>query len=192
MIKILIPTMKERRGRLEQCLASIKEHVKIPHKVMTFENNLGGFVPAIHEMLKHVSGPVFCIGDDTLFIDDSLDRLFAKYQELYPEGDGLVQPDDGILHGSVATMPLCDARTIQKYTYKGYNHWYADEEFTEIMKAKGKYTYVPECKFEHVHWVNKKVEYDPTYAFSMLKNEQDRELFIKRKANNWQPQNDIA
>ena len=189
MLYICVPTIKSRRDRLEVCVASIKEHVKIPHCIVTYENERGGFVPAIHDMLKGIDGVVWCIGDDTVVQNDAVDILWRRFHDEYPDLDGVVQPDDGIQHERIITMPMCHSKTMQQFTYKGYNHYYADEEFTWHMREAGKYTYVPEAVVEHAHWLNGKAENDEKYTVSMQKNDADKELFIKRMENGFTPLN---
>jgi hypothetical protein len=191
ILHILIPTHPSRQERLKVCLQSIKEHVTVPHEVIVYENERGGFVPAIHDMLEKVDGIIWAIGDDTVVVDNSVDILFKQFLETYPEHDGVVQPDDGIQHGAIITMPLCHSKTLQKYTFKGYNHWYADNEFTEIMQSMNLYTYLPDCVVDHIHWANKKVAQDESYNVSLRKNEHDHKLYLERKANNYQPRNEI-
>ena len=58
LLYILIPTTKSRRDRLAKCIQSIKDNVSIPHAIVTYENSRGGFVPAIHDMLKGINGLV--------------------------------------------------------------------------------------------------------------------------------------
>lgn len=190
LLYILIPTTKSRRERLDVCVRSIKDNVKVPHAIVTYENSLGGFVPAIHDMLKGIDAIVWAIGDDTVVETDGVDKLWIKFNEIYPDASGVVQPDDGILHGGVITMPMCHARTLEKFTYKGYLHWGADAEFTDIMKQMGKYTYVPEAIIGHRHWVNGQAPIDEVYKKSSLTNDADVALYNERKKNNFMPRND--
>lgn len=190
LLYILIPTTKSRRERLDKCIASIKEHVKTPHAIVTYENSRGGFVPAIHDMLKGINGVVWAIGDDTIIETDGVDILWQKYHETYPKHDGVCQPDDCLLHGVVITMPMCHARILEKFTYKGYLHWGADAEFTDIMKANNKYTYVPEAVINHKHWVNGQATMDETYSKNNETNDADVELYKQRKKNGFTPLND--
>lgn len=191
LLYICIPTIKSRTDRLEKCIQSIKDNVKIPYALVLYENERGGFVPAIHDILKGINGIVWCIGDDSIVIGDAVEKLWTIYNQTYPEKDGVVQPNDGIQGDSLITMPMCHSKIMQKYTYKGYNHWYADNEFTDIMKEQGKFTYVPDAKVDHIHWVNGKVPQDEKYLVSLRKNNEDAELYKKRKANNFEPKNDL-
>lgn len=182
LLYILIPTTKSRRDRLAKCIQSIKDNVSIPHAIVTYENSRGGFVPAIHDMLKGINGLVWAIGDDTIVDSNGVDVMFNKFKEI-DDNNKVIQPDDTILHGAVITMPMCDARVLERYTYKGYLHWGADVEFTDIIKRQGNYVYMPEVVIKHLHWVNGQAPMDETYARNNKTNDADLALYRERKKN---------
>lgn len=182
-ITILIPTTPERRERLQQTIQSIREHTTQPYRLMIYENNYEGYVKAIHTLLEGVDGLVWCLNDDVILKNDALKILSDKFEELYPQHNGLLQPRDGIQEGNVCTLPFCHSKIMQRFTHKGYHHNFADQEFTLIMKANNLYTYVPEAVVEHKHWINGKAEQDKTYTDSQTRFEKDKELFTNRLNN---------
>lgn len=184
LITILIPTTPERRERLAKCIDSIREHTTQPYRLMIYENVGEGYVKAIHTLLEGVQGLVWCLNDDVVLKNNALKILTEKFYELYPHWNGLLQPKDGIQEGNVCTLPFCHSEIMKRFTFKGYHHNFADQEFTIIMNSAGLYTYVPEAEVEHMHWINGKAEKDVTYTDSQVLFEQDQKLFEERlKAN---------
>lgn len=192
-VYICIPTTKERRERLAKCVDSIHELAGYPHIIVTYENYQEGFITPIHKILGGLRDDtlVWCIGDDTVLIEpDTVKRLVTMFYKAFPEGDGVINPNDGIQNGQIITMPLCTAYTMRKYTFKGYFLNYADNEFTDVMNAQRKYGYVPNIHVDHQHWVNGKAKKDATYEHAGTKFEADRLLYEARKARNFEPKNE--
>ena len=190
IVNILIPTTPERRERLQKTIESIREHTTLPYKLTTYENNYEGYVKAIHTLLDGTDSLVWCLNDDVVLKNDALKILFDKFNELYPKWNGLLQPKDGIQEGNVCTLPFCHSNIMKRFTYKGYHHNFADQEFTLIMQSAGLYTYVPEAIVEHAHWINGKAEKDKTYSDSQILFEKDQKLFEERLQNNFNPKNE--
>ena len=195
MIYICIPTTEERRTRLAKCIESIHKFAGVPHCILTYENYREGFIAPIHKMLENLNGStmVWCIGDDTILTEENtLGRLYEAYKLKFGDTKGgVVNPDDGIQHGRIITMPLCTAYTMRKYTYKGYFLNFADNEFTEIMEKQGTYLYVPEVKVDHQHHSAGKAPADETYAYANTRYPADHGLYEIRKAKGFLPLNDI-
>jgi hypothetical protein len=189
MVTILIPTTPERRERLSKCIDSIREHTTQPYRLMIYENNYEGYVKAIHTLLEGVNGLVWCLNDDVVLKNDALKILTEKFNQLYLKWNGLLQPRDGIQEGNVCTLPFCHSKIMQRMTFRGYHHNFADQEFTMVMKGLGLYNYVPEAVVEHQHWINNKAEKDKTYTDSQILFEQDHKLFEKRLADYFEPKN---
>jgi GT2 family glycosyltransferase len=179
MIKILIPTTKERRTRLNDCLNAVRDNSNYKHSILIYEGNDGGYVNAVHKMLEGISGLVCVIGDDMIPQKDWLKYLAEAYN------DNLVFPDDGISNGKLATAFLCDADYLRKYLHKGYSHLYSDKELTEVSRLLGKLKYVPESKVIHNHWSTGSVK-DQTYLSQDETRYKDRELFKSRKLINFE------
>jgi GT2 family glycosyltransferase len=73
MVKILIPTVKERRNILHRCMESCGDNAGIQHQIIVYENNVG-YVLAIKEMLYrcHDDDLVVLMNDDVEFGKDWL------------------------------------------------------------------------------------------------------------------------
>lgn len=184
IVHILIPTTAERRERLARCIESIHENAGYPHIISTYENYQEGFVTPCYKLLQDLQPDtmVWCIGDDTILTEpETLKRLMDIFVS-YPDEDIVVQPDDGIQHGNIITMPLCTAKTmLESGIHLEFFLNFCDNIFTEIMTKKGKYIYAPSVKVDHQHWVNKKAPHDNTYAYAQTRFEQDRENYYKKK-----------
>ena len=178
MITIVIPTTEERRQRLEDCLTAVKNNSNYPHRILIYEGNDGGYVNAVHKMIEDINGLVCVIGDDMIPQKDWLKYLVEAYD------DNLVFPDDFISNGTLATAFLCSADYLRKYLHKGYSHLYSDTELTEVSRILGKLKYVPKSKVIHNHYI-KGAKMDNTYLSQNLTKDKDKDLFSKRKANNF-------
>lgn len=185
MIHILIPTTEERRERLAECIKTIHEFAGVPHIISTYENYREGFVKPCQLLLKDYKEDtmVWCIGDDTRLIEpDTLKRLLERYNQEYPNKDGVVQPDDGIQNGQIITMPLCTVKTmLEKGIHIEFFLNYCDNLFTDLMKRDNKYTYCPEIKVEHHHHINGKAKKDETYTHAGTKFFEDQQAYYKIK-----------
>lgn len=181
-ITIVIPNTEERRNRADTLLQSIKENTNYPnYSVKVFYNELGGWVPAVHEAIKDIDGYVVLLGSDVVVKKNWLTTLVARFFEKFPNGDGAVQPFDEINNGALCQHPLAHTDTIRKYLDKRFIHNFSDNWMTEMLKKEDKYLYVPESKIEHRHWVNNKAEKDTTYETVMSTYEQDKETYNQLK-----------
>lgn len=188
MIYIIIPTTKDRRPRAQQLLESIQEHTQnVQHCVVLYENRDGGWVPAILNAIKGINGYCVLLGSDTIVEKDWLKNLWEGFCRAFPNGDGVAEPYNEIHGDKLCQHPLAHSSTIRKYIYPGYVHWYSDNDFTDQAVRDGKLVYVPEARIQHNHFVNGKAEMDETYkvVFNPKTNEQDRQLYERRKANGY-------
>jgi hypothetical protein len=183
-IHILIPTTFERRQRLSHCIDSIHRNAGYPHIISTYENYREGFVKPCHRLLRDLKPEtmVWCIGDDTILSQpDTLRRLMGVFEEC--PSDIVLQPDDGIHHGRIITMPFCAAGTmLENGIHLEFFLNFCDNVFTEIMVKKRKYVYCPEIRVEHQHWINRKAPPDDTYAYAASKFDEDRAAYYRVRA----------
>lgn len=186
MIYICIPTTEERRDQTDRLIQSIREHTKIQHCIVTYENWDGGWVPAIHNLLSGIDGFVILLGSDCTVQAGWLDILWEKFCNAFPNKDGCAQPFDEINNGRLCQHPLGHSKVILEYLSQEYTHNFSDNEMTERLIADNKYLYVPESKIEHLHWINHKAQVDKTYQKIMETYAKDKETYLKRKANGYQ------
>lgn len=184
-IVIIIPTTKERRARLDNCLSFIRENSDYPYMVLVFENLMGGVVPAMREAAKTLNPDqlVCVLGDDCEPRKNWLKILVETFKNNFSDGDGLVQPDDGTgRKGGIASYPVCTARYLLDWAYSGYTHNFCDEEMALTAKAMKKYAYVPESVVDHRHHSNTEgIAHDATYQLEDRSANKDRLLFCNRR-----------
>lgn len=181
MIYVIIATTKQRRKRLEECLAALREST-VPHAVVTYENSDGGCCKPTRDVLEGIKGTIFIINDDMIVEPDCLQMLDEAYRINFPNKDGICQPFETIHKGQLGVSPFGDRDYILPYLDKGYVHSFWDTEITMMSQAYGKYVMVPEAKMEHVHPVSGKAVMDETYHASQAKAKQDETLFRQRMA----------
>lgn len=187
MIYICIPHTPDRRDRLQKTVDSIRENTKIPHCIVTYENNYIGWANAIHEMIQDIDGLIWIVGSDVIVKEGCVEELYRRYRETFKDTGGIVEPFNE-LHGSkLAQHPFGDAHLLRKYIHKGYKHCFADNELTERAYAEGKMDYAPNAIIDHQHAVNNKAPMDAGYEFSLNpKNyEIDLTLYKQRKENGY-------
>lgn len=193
MIKVCIPTTPGRRVRLLECVKAVQDNSNYPHELVVFENQLGGWVAAVRQMIKDLGNdPVVVIGDDVLPQPDWLKILVAAYQGKFPNQEGLVQPDDGRHRGRIASYPMATPQYLLRWLYSGYIHNYADKELKKVSEAQGRYLWVPEAKTIHMHFEVYPELYDDTYALWKVTEPKDRKLFYEREAASKNYQNPEA
>ena len=182
MIYIVIPTTKERRPRLRELLDSIDENTEgMKYTVCVYENDDGGWVPAVHNAIKYIDGFVVLLGSDIVVKKDWLKNLWEAFIKQFPDGDGAVQPYGEINNGALCQHPLAHSNTIKKYLDKDFIHNFSDNWMTERLIEDGKYLYVPEAEIEHKHMVNGKAKPDETYKKVFSTYERDREVYKRKK-----------
>lgn len=183
-ITVCIPSTPERRKVRRECIKHIKENSNFDHEIFVFENELGGWVPAVREMMRQLPKDqlVVVIGDDCLPQPNWLEPLYITHKRHFPEGVGLCQPDDGIWGGSIASYPCATAEYLLRWIYSGYVHYHADEELAMLARARGQYRYVPVSGVIHNN-PNREGEppADETYAKEQKNIEADKSLFWERR-----------
>lgn len=180
-IYVIIPTTPERKDRLAMCIDAVKKSTYDPVVVCTYENTLGGCVEPQIRMLQGINGIVFILNDDMIVDEKCIEKLMEKYQYGL-----LLQPDDHIHGGTLATASFGHSDTIKKYLHPGYKHNFNDNEITERAIIDGVYTPVLDAKLYHLHFSMNPELVDDTYRSSQSFFEQDRELYIKRKSLNYE------
>lgn len=180
-VYVIIPTTPERKDRLKLCIDALNNSTYKPVIVCTYENTLGGCVEPQLKMLERINGIVFILNDDMIVDKLCIEKLMEKYQYGL-----LLQPDDHIHNGNLATASFAHSDTIKKYLHKGYKHNFNDNEITDRATADGVYTPVLDAKLYHLHFTMNPELVDDTYRASQSFFEQDRALYIKRKQNNYE------
>jgi hypothetical protein len=182
-VLVCIPTTPERRARVDSCLYHIRKYSNIGCSVLIHENSLGGWVPAMRSIMKSLQpAQLVCVlGDDCEPQEGWLEPLETAFRLNFPDGDGIVQPNDNTWNGLIASYPVTTAGYILKWAYSGYTHNFCDNELAETARKRGKYIYVPESLVLHKHHSNSEVSYDETYKLQELSSSKDQDLYNQRK-----------
>jgi hypothetical protein len=183
MLLICIPTTPGRRQRLLNCIQKVQESADADYGILTYENQLGGWTPALREMLKPLNKDqlVVVIGDDCEPQKGWMSLLITSFESTFPDRDGLCQPNDGAWNGGIASYPCATAGYLLKWTYSGYIHAHADEELACVARARNRYCYVPQAIVLHRHYQNTPgIEYDETYKLQENTHIADKLLFDQR------------
>lgn len=184
MLLVCIPTTPGRRQRLLNCIQKVQESADADYGILTYENQLGGWTPAVREMLKPLNKDqlVVIIGDDCEPEKGWMSKLIDAFELSFPDKDGLCQPNDCAWNGGIASYPCATAGYLLKWTYSGYMHAHADEELACVARARGKYCYVPSAVVNHRHYQNTPgIEYDDTYKLQEGTWQNDKRLFDQRR-----------
>lgn len=184
-VVVCIPTTPERRLRLQKCVESLTRYAGYPFVLCTYENQYVGAIAAIHAILDRLDPDalVWWIGDDVVLSErDTLRKLVERFEEKFPDRDGVVNPNDEIQHGRIITAPLATARILKEGQSKEFFHNFADNLFTDIMVSRGKYEYVEDVHIQHHHWCNGKAPQDYTYTNANTRFEQDKQTYERLRA----------
>lgn len=178
---VLIPTTKERRDKLDLLIPRIRESAGMNHLLVIYENNDGGCAIAQLNAIKSLADDdhMIILNDDMWPMTESwLKILYDKFLETFPDGQGIIQPNDCIQRGKVAVSPFTTVGFYRKYFPTEFLHNFSDTVLTDRARKMGKYAYIRDVVIEHRHW-KKGDELDETYKISNKTYARDRELYIK-------------
>jgi hypothetical protein len=95
---------------------------------------------------------------------------------------------DGI-RTDIVTMPIMSRALCNKLGehvfYPEYSSMYADDDITAVAKLLGVYIKDHSLLFQHRHWSNGMAKKDPTYLRTGMLGRNGRQIFEKRKADNF-------
>lgn len=183
-VTILIPTVPARKERLSLCISKLIENTSYrPLEIKVMVDDGKDWVWNIRHMANEVKeGLVVYFADDIEVEKDWLTIAMKKYNESFPDGEGLLAFNDGIQFGKWATHGITTPKFLLKYFYTGYKHFYVDLEISRVAMTLGKYVYCEESKATHIHPCVGKHKIDETYKANYDGPlPLDRELFEKRK-----------
>ncbi len=182
MIYIVIPTTKARRRRTQELVRSIQENSDgMEYSIVIFENELGGWVPAVHKALEGFKDDaiVWLLGSDCIVEKGALYELDFAYTHV--KRAIVLEPYNELHGGNLCQHPFGPVRLIKKYLDSRFTHWYSDNLFTDLARRDAALLYVPEARIQHNHFVNGKAPKDSTYEtiFDPATVEKDRLLYDK-------------
>jgi hypothetical protein len=123
---------------------------------------------------------IFCLtGDDTRIETPGFETMVIEAMAKMG-GVGLVYGDDGIQHERLATCAFISANVVRKLGYAvlpSLVHVYCDNFVTDLFRAVGKITYLPDLKTTHHHYSVGKTPHDKTYEESDSFANQDKTTY---------------
>lgn len=154
------------------------------------DTNRNGCPKTLKELVKKSKGEIVCfLGDDTLpqkdFLKNSLDAM-----NNFKDNWGLIGFND--LSGRNLPLHWLGHKKLLKYLdgeffHTGYKHCYCDNELWDRCADMGRYLYCLNAIVKHDHplFTGKEADEDYKRVYSQEYMQHDKELYLKRKANNW-------
>lgn len=202
MISILIPT-KGRPEKLERCVKSVDIYCEIwilatkpedvPHDVMIdsrvkvfFDENMT-IIQAQNFLASKATGHILPITDDIVFdrgsIDAALDILYCSFFNF--DGDGIVGFHVKNMNCADYAYMLVGKRFYNETLkgelfHSGYEHFFADQELSEIAKKRKKFVVCLDATIKNYH-PNAGFQEDETHRYRRgEKLAHDQELYRRR------------
>lgn len=193
-ISIVIPYIRE--AGFNRCVEAIsKNAIDGQYEIIADEDkDRIGVAKKVKELVdKAKYDLIMFLGDDTIPKENFMLNAM-KMRERLPEKWGLVGLNDSFSSGFLnATHWLADRKLLElldgEFFHTGYRHCYADNELTTRCIAMGKYIFASNAEIDHINPITKndKSLYDADYrwVYRAENIKHDRELFLRRQANNW-------
>ena len=141
-------------------------------------------IDAINRDMEHAGefDTLVVISDDMIPVCDWYDDIIAKdMQEHFPGYDGALHYPDGFAGKELITCSIFGQALYKKLGhiyYPGYKSLWCDNEFTDRVKAMGKYKLIDKTVIKH-EW--KKHGSDELYNKNEADYHRDRAIYEKRK-----------
>jgi hypothetical protein len=115
-------------------------------------------VEAINDGVGNYPWDVMILGADDIF---PVRTDYGKYVAglllaQWPDGDGMLQQDDGRVGETLNTIPIIGRKYFDRFGYVGhpaYRSLWVDNEWSDVASALGRLYYLPECVLRH-DWVD--------------------------------------
>lgn len=96
------------------------------------------------------------LSDDMMFTQEKqISKALDTFKEKFPDGNGLITFNDGIVNGTIATHGLTSktyVKTIGGYLMNPiYTHYCGDTELT-LVSMPNRFLYLPDIKVSHEHF----------------------------------------
>lgn len=103
----------------------------------------------------------------------------------WPHRDGALHFNDGFQRANLCTLPVMGKRLWKQFGYvyhPDYKSLYCDREFTDLLKAMGRLTYVDEKLIEHRHHAWGRADVDALYERNDALDSVDKATYERRRA----------
>lgn len=128
---------------------------------------------------------VLASDDMVPLVDNYAACIVSAMEEHWPHFDGALHFNDGHQRKNLCTLPILGRRLYDQFGYvydPAYRSLFCDREYTDVLQATGRLTYIDEKLIEHRHHVWGRAEKDALYDRNDALEEADRATFEKRKA----------
>lgn len=124
------------------------------------------------------------MSDDMVFVQHGFDYIIRQQFESldlclhFPDGN----------RNDLITMSIIGREYYNRFGYiynNEYKSLYCDNEQTDVSKLLGKYKFVNENIFVHLHPAYNKAVFDKQYQYTESFNLVDSQTFLRRKENNY-------
>jgi len=171
----------------------VKERLKEYPEVTVKWGKSKGKVDAINRSMEGIPecDIIIIMSDDIVWdvfgFDDEIRDAFRKH---FPNLDGTVHFQEFNAKNRTIIVSMLG---INLYKQLGYLYWpeyvsvYSDNDFTEMTRRMKKYAYVSKIIFSHHHPIWGKIDWDAQYRKTESPEyyKKDKEVFMKRQANNF-------
>lgn len=181
MIYCLIPTTPDRNERLWKTIESIQQsNCDQKIQILIDYNNYEGFVKSALRLVNSVDGLCMIVPNDVILWPSTIQEVYNTYIEKFPEGDGMVGWADEFMEINYMCFPFCHSRLLRELINPVYFHNFSDREWTEIMKARGKYYPITKAMCRHDHYSRDPKLRDKTYDINERTSDADGKIYWER------------
>ena len=131
-------------------------------------------------LVNSVDGLVMQVPNDVIILPSTIQELYNTYWKEFPNDDGLVGWADGFMEIQHMCFFFAQAKLMRKLINPIYFHNFSDREWTEIMKARGKYYPITKSMCIHDHYSRDKKLLDKTYQINEDTSADDGKIYWER------------
>ena len=171
---------------------AVKDRLRTYNRVHAYYGISYSKVDAINREVEHFGSFDILVNtsDDMRFIKECYDLIIADHMQAnFPDGDGMLHFPDGNHAGNVlVTMSIMGKKYFDrdKYIYHpDYASLWCDNEATDVARLRGRYKFIDEQIFEHLHPAYNKAPTDAQYIHTESFFYQDKAVYESRKATNF-------
>jgi hypothetical protein len=129
------------------------------------------------------------MSDDMRFIQPGFDlKIIEHFEKYFLDLDGVIHYPDGNVNQLLMTMSIMGKTYFDRFGYiyhPSYTSLFCDNEATDVAKILGKYKFINEQLFEHLHPAFRKSEMDEQYKHTESFYAIDGAIYKQRQSRNF-------
>jgi hypothetical protein len=180
---------------IEHILSLDSDDPQLDKYISLFPNSDIGVFPnscvveACNRAAKKSTGDIIIYLSDDFKCPNEWDRLILEKFDSFNEPN-LIKVDDCLqkFNADVLTIPIINRSLYERlgyFFYPLYKSQFVDQDLYYVCLNSNWIIFAPDLKFPHEHYVNGKSENDDTYKRSAANWNQGKELYAKRKLENF-------